>query len=242
MEPAKRAISAIYDIFDTWASRFTPVCGPGCAHCCTSDVYLTEVEARIIIDYIEKQDRRQWLVELLSHPLPPVSLHLTTNEFAAACLAGRDIDPGGGRFDSPCRLLDNDLCPLYEVRPFGCRCLMSTIVHDATQPAAAPSGYYAAATATQQIIEHLSRPGRWGELSRMLLAEAGRRSDPLFAALGSHQSYEAARTHGRKCRPVPGFLLDEQEYAVVQPLLTTIMAATVEGRTIENMISRDPGD
>ena len=81
-------------------------------------------------------------------------------------------DPPQERMDTsgdPCPFLTNQQCPIYTLRPFGCRCLVSN-------HACADKGFaeidplvISANTVILQYIEHLDRPGCTGNLLDIVL-------------------------------------------------------------------------
>ncbi|MCG8563889.1 MAG: hypothetical protein MI747_02295 [Desulfobacterales bacterium] len=102
-------------------------CARGCAQCCTCNVTLTGLEAEYIrrgLSDIEMQGVRDRLLEKGSEPRYRPALSM--NGFARSCVEGNPIpeeenDPDWGQ----CPLLENHVCTIYSLRPFGCRSLVS---------------------------------------------------------------------------------------------------------------------
>jgi hypothetical protein len=120
-------LERMLDIYDAFVSEFDLACEKFCAHCCTANVTMTTLEGYRIFADLEKNGQTGCLQDISrqSHPgrfTPLVSI----NRMADICSRGDDppeeqMDPDAG----PCPVLTDDACPLYAVRPFGCRCMVS---------------------------------------------------------------------------------------------------------------------
>lgn len=146
-------------------------CKKGCATCCTCNVTLTQLEAKWMLAGLSTDEKRQVLAKLKRNPevrryVPTVS----TNQFARICMEGRSLpeeenDPDWG----VCRFLENDVCSVYDRRPFGCRALLST--HDCSSAgyARVPEYILTLNNLWMQYIEHLDKGGFSGNLMDMLI-------------------------------------------------------------------------
>ena len=115
------------EIHDQFIGQFDLACEKYCAHCCTANVTMTTLEGMRIYNALEKSGRLHLLKTIIqdTHPnrfMPQVSI----NRMADICAKGEDppeetLDPDAG----PCPLLEDAACPLYAVRPYGCRCMVS---------------------------------------------------------------------------------------------------------------------
>jgi len=168
-------LNHIYQLYDRLMGSSTLACGPGCAGCCTCNVTLTSLEARWMIDVLPPA-RQESLREALSNRFPSKRYlpKTSTNRFARLCMADADLpeeenDPAWGK----CPLLENDLCTVYDVRPFGCRAMVSETDCRDTGSAQMPAWVLTVNNVFLQAIEHLDQDGYSGNLSDMLLALAG---------------------------------------------------------------------
>lgn len=94
---------------------------------------------------------------------------MTANMFARMCVEDKDIpeeenDPSWGK----CPLLVDDMCSIYDVRPFGCRALMSQVHCREKGYARIPPIVLTINNLFLQYIEHLDQKGFFGNLSDML--------------------------------------------------------------------------
>ncbi|MDT8379094.1 MAG: hypothetical protein RQ739_09415 [Desulfotignum sp.] len=163
-------LNPIYQMYDRIMESEAPACGPGCAACCTCNVTLTRLEARWMVDALPS-DRRESVRETLFLRFP-AKRHIpktSTNRFARLCMENQDLpeeenDPAWGK----CPLLKNDLCTVYDVRPFGCRAMASETVCRNTGCAQMPPWVLTVNNVFLQAIEHLDQKGYSGNLSDML--------------------------------------------------------------------------
>ncbi|MBE0586234.1 MAG: YkgJ family cysteine cluster protein [Desulfofustis sp.] len=230
--PRHRALTLIYEVFDAWTRQWAYACRPGCAVCCTHGVTLSETEGERIINYIRQAGLEPWLIKkLLAIPLPGTPT-CTTNEFARACLQEEDIDPGGGGFSGICPFLQDQRCSIYPVRPFACRCFVSTITCQPGREAVLPSAHLTASTAVGQLIEHLDQGRYWGTMIALL-----RHLAPVHVPGTTKRVPERRPTGLLTARPLPGFLIGDEDYPLVAPLLEDILSTPHGEGTIEDLLN-----
>lgn len=231
----KAILKTIFDRFDDWSKQFSFACRKGCTVCCTQNVTVTAVEAQMLLDYIVSEDMQHWLKNKLGEVLPGHKATMTTNQFAQSCLEGHDPPIEAGNFDLICPFLENGSCMVYPARPFSCRCFSSTVVCRPGGNATVPPVYLSAATAVSQIIEHLGQFNTWGNMLNVLYilgSETG-----IIDSSQDKGELTAARAGCITAQPLPGFLLDDVEGEAIIPLLESIFTATVDGKSIENILN-----
>lgn len=165
-------LNNIYQLYDRVMGAVALACGPGCARCCTCNVTLTSLEARFMAVNLPLPRRRALHTTIRqTFPAKRYIPKMTFNRFARLCMQGTDLpdeenDPSWGT----CPLLEHDLCTVYDVRPFGCRALVSET--DCRDPGCAqmPSWVLTVNNLFLQAIEHLDQNGYSGNLSDMLLS------------------------------------------------------------------------
>lgn len=228
MDVKKKVLDAVYVVYSSWAGRFPLACKKGCAACCTGSVTMTSLEGEVILDFVERNGRQKWLQEKLTQVVPRQSkAAITTNQFAEACLAGQEIDGKGfGSWDfRPCIFLEDNLCAIYDARPFSCRSFASFVECTADTAAEIAPIHLAVNTVFTQIIEHIaSDGGTWGTMGEML------------HCLARFNSRATRRTHLLKARPLPGFLLEDRELDVVNHLLRQLYEESGGNRTFGDLI------
>lgn len=233
-----QVLTTIYRLFDEWsATKVDIACRRGCTVCCTQNVTITSIEGELIIDYVKARGLAKWFAAKLAENLPDESPTITTNEFARACLEEKDADPGHGSFDRRCPFLASGSCMIYEARPFGCRSFFSTRTCVPGDPASLPQYFMSAVTAVSQVIEHLGQKEYWGNMLHVLylLAAADSSLCPLLSA--DREKLVIAQTSIRTANPLPGFLIGQEDYSRVVPLLNRIFDSRVAGKKIEDILN-----
>ena len=163
------ALEKIYRVYDDFAASLELACKKYCAHCCTTSVTVTTIEGyKLALDLAsgsitgwEKLIRQ---AAAQKHFKPK----MTTNRFADLCAGG--IEPPDEEFgeSQTCPFLTDKQCPLYAVRPFGCRCLVSR--HDCGRHGYADIEDFVLSvnTVMLQTIEHLDAGGCSGNMLDVL--------------------------------------------------------------------------
>ena len=217
-------VQKLYGVYRQWVSRYSLACRKGCSACCTQSVTITTLEAETIVDFFSKKGEEKKLTALLAE-IPPAAndTPMTTNQFARLCLEQREIDDDGqGTWNfAPCVFLADDVCTIYEVRPFGCRSFGSLAKCETGRPAEMASLHLTINTVFMQIIEHLnSGSGHWGYMTDILIS--------LIVKSSGERVLPA--------QPLPGFLIDPSEEVPVNRLLSKLFAAPVGTKSFAELI------
>jgi len=162
----------IYRVHEKLAVPENIACKRGCSHCCTCNVTLTGLEAMRMAEYILAGGKAELLIDRLKAASGRKRFQpgFTTNQMADFCMQGQELpeeenDPSWG----PCPLLTNGECPVYPVRPFGCRCMVSA--RNCGETGYADMSEFTAMVneVVLQYIEHVDAGGYFGNLTDMLL-------------------------------------------------------------------------
>ena len=163
------ALRRIYAIYDEVLAGYDLACRRGCDACCTANVTLTTLEALLIVEALGGEAGKA-LSPLASAPdarrfRPRVGI----NTVAALVLGDEDppeegADPEAGA----CPLLRDHCCPIYPLRPFACRCMVSTRPCDKVGYATIDDFLVTVNTVFQQTIEDLDAGGATGNLSDLV--------------------------------------------------------------------------
>jgi len=129
-----------------------------------------------------------------------------------ADLPEEENDPAWGK----CPLLENDRCTVYDVRPFGCRAMVSKTDCRKTGSAQMPPWVLTVNNVFLQAIEHLDQDGYSGNLSDML----------LLALSGSEASHRSMQNHGLenkemfvKNEPIPCLMIPPEHRERMTPIV-----------------------
>ena len=236
-EIKEQILLSIYKCFEDWSHGQSTACREGCAVCCTQSVTVTATEASLILNHIVQENQHQWLVQLLEADRKSDKPAMTTNQFANACLAGQEVDPGDADNFSPCLFLKQGRCQVYQVRPFSCRAFISTTTCSKNNPASVSEDYLAAAAAVHQIIEHLGQKEYWGLLFDVLTVLCEQKEHQKQFSGFEQSRILNSRLKLLKAEPLQGFLLTEQNHNFVEPLLSSIFSTKIDHRTIEEILN-----
>lgn len=232
------AYQTIITEFEQWGHQYGRVCSMGCSTCCTEHVTMTALEGERILAFVIDRGMEQWLADRLRNPARAERPRMTTNEFAHACINHREADPGANESLADCPLLEDDVCRIYPVRPFACRCFISTDRCSVTRPAQVDEHYLAASTAMLQLIEHLGQKEYWGTMVDVLLAlldiSAYR---PVAEALADPSRIMQGRLRTITARSLPGFLVTEAEESRLRPLLQAVFTTRIGDVTVEDILN-----
>lgn len=232
----RKIVEIIFDRFESWSTQFGFACNKGCAVCCTTDVSITEPEGKLLLDFIITEHGVQWLTEKLDSAPLHRPLSQTTNEYARACLEGRDTEVEQARLGGVCPFLENEICSVYPARPFSCRCFASTVCCRREGSALLPPEYVSAATAVSQILEHVGQFSLWGTMVDVIILQAAA-AGHISGTGRFEQNLAAARGNCLTARPLPGFLIEDKDADQVWNLVAQIFSAEIGGRSLEDILN-----
>ena len=164
------ALDNIYAVYDEFAAGLDLACRKFCARCCTRDVTLTTLEGLKILGALTRKKKRQ-LLQLLEGEQRHKRFQpkITINKIAERCARGQALPEEETRGEGQCPLLDENLCRIYGIRPFGCRCFVSKVRCDDSGYADVDAVVLTVNNIFLQTMEHLDRHGCSGNLSDVLL-------------------------------------------------------------------------
>jgi len=227
MDHKKELLHAVYGVYSGWVERFPLACQKGCAACCTQSVTMTSLEGEEILGFVKRKGMEKWLIEKLGKTTAGKSkAAITTNQYARTCLEHQEVDEETlGNWDfTPCIFLGENICSIYEVRPFGCRSFGSLMRCSDNNWAEIAPIHLTVNTVFAQIVEHfVSDGGYWGNMADILqnLIEN--------QAFGSTRSLLPAQS-------IPGFLLEPYEVKLIHVLLRQLYEQSAEKQTFGDLI------
>jgi Fe-S-cluster containining protein len=167
------ALAHFYRVYDQFCNSLDNLaCRKFCADCCSRNVTMTTLEGLHLLQGLDAAQQAECLAALTQGADQDIFRpRWTTNQIAALCRDGHDAPDDDVVHDgSRCFLLSDAACSLYGLRPFGCRCMVS-------RQACASKGYadvddwvLTVNTVFLQTIEHIDRPGGFGNMQDVLLA------------------------------------------------------------------------
>jgi Fe-S-cluster containining protein len=170
LEDRLAALGSIYNIYNEFAAAFDLACQKTCAHCCTTHVTLTTLEGYKLLGNLPLASKADLLNAIQTkQDANRFRPNITTNQLADFCAMGIDPpDETDAAAGTVCPLLADNLCSIYELRPFGCRCLVSR--HDCGEKGHAEIDDFVLSmnTVFLQTIEHADVSGCTGNLTDVL--------------------------------------------------------------------------
>ena len=234
-----KILNSIYTSFDNWCaqSQTQPACCKGCSTCCTQNVTITALEGEDILRYILAKGMVDQFATALLQASNISRPKYTTNDFAKACLDNRDVDPEITTNKDSCPFLQDNICTIYPVRPFSCRLFVSSATCSPATPAQVADDHLEASTAVTQIIEHLGQKEYWGNMLDVLMAMLDISEYREIADKLNQTLIMQARMRTLTAKPLPGFLLSEEEGPNVAELLEKIFDTEIDGKRIEDVLN-----
>ncbi len=176
-----KILDQIYAVYDEFTGSLDLACQQYCDLCCTSGVMLTTLEGYKIMDGLNPESASEVIWKIRSAlEIERFRPQLTTNRLAKLCADGIDAPQDNvGPHLSACAILSEHLCPIYGLRPFGCRCLVSRHNCGDTGYAEIDDFVLSVNTVFLQTIEHVDAGGCSGNLVDILwtLADGKKRED-----------------------------------------------------------------
>ena len=165
-----KALNQIYRIYDDFIDKQETACQKKCSTCCTAHVTLTTLEGYQIVEAVVAGENRNVSERVRSQRIENVfRLTSTVNELAELAAAGKELlEDEDNQTEQVCRLLNDDLCPIYPVRPFACRCLVSRRICRKGGYADVDELILSVNTLFLQAIEHVDADGFSGNLVDVL--------------------------------------------------------------------------
>ncbi len=219
-------LDRIYRIYDDFAGNLDVACKKYCDTCCTRNVTLTTLEGYRVVDYLILNGKAD-LFDAVREDLHKGRFQpgITTNRLAELSIAGKDIpDEKNNYFHGECPILTDRQCPVYKVRPFGCRCFVSK--HGCGEKGYAEVDEFILSVNNMflQYIEHIDSQGCSGNLIDVLL---------YFESSEARRNYKegllnCAENKLISNRSIPALMIPPEHRLKIQPILQAILSAGSE--------------
>jgi len=212
-----KILDQIYAIYDKFTATLDPACQKYCDHCCTSGVTLTTLEGYKIIDSLASEAEKAISKKIqAASEIKRLRPQLTTNGLAQLCARGADPPQEEDNLDLPaCPLLQDHQCPIYELRPYGCRCLVSRDNCGDKGFAEIDDFVLSVNTVFLQTIEHLDTSGCSGNLVDVLQAMSDEKKRAAYASGALHCSANRLVIN----QPLEVLMIPPEQRAAMEPIL-----------------------
>ena len=217
-------LDQLYKIYDQFIDSLEIACKKFCAHCCTCNVTLTTLEARKIISELDNNARQEMMKKLANQIEKQRFIpKITTNQLADICISGENPpeeapeesnDPAWGQ----CPLLQDDKCPIYDVRPFACRCMVSKNLCADTGAAEIDEFTITVSHVLQQYIEHIDQNGFSGNMADVLTHILANEIP------GINTNSETTRTCLIKNTPLRTLMIPPEHRERIEPIMSALLA------------------
>jgi hypothetical protein len=143
---------------------------------------------------------------------------ITTNQLANLCAEGIEPPPEEGNEWKQCPFLINLQCPMYSVRPFNCRCLVSR--NDCGQKGYADMDEFVLSVNTifLQAIEHLDDKGCSGNLIDVLGVMASEKNRQAY----ENNALKCATTGLIANQPLKVLMIPPEHRTKIEPILKSL--------------------
>ena len=216
-------LDRIYRIYDDFVGDLDVACKKYCDTCCTRNVTLTTLEGCRIVDCLIS-DGKAYLFDIIQKDLHKRRFQpsITTNMLAELSIAEKDIPDEKSCYSrEECPILTDRQCPVYKVRPFGCRCFVSK--HSCLEKGYAEVDEFILSVNNifLQYIEHIDSQGCSGNLIDVLL---------YFESSEARQNYRdgvsnCAENNLISNRSIPALMIPPEHRLKIQPILQAILSA-----------------
>ncbi len=172
LEQRKNILKKIYQIYDDFIKDYNLACKKSCSGCCTRNVTMTSLEAYGIMDYLKENKRMDLISRLKSDKDKKRFQPKVTINRLAEIYANEERIPEEGESDpfwGSCSILENDTCPIYEVRPFECRSMCSKEYCEEDGFADMDPFVLSVNNLFKQYIEHMDTFGVSGNLTDLMI-------------------------------------------------------------------------
>jgi hypothetical protein len=215
-------LDQVYRLYEHNIRNINTACRAACCDCCTCNVTLTTLEARWMLNALPEA---QWprVAERVNLFLdkPRFAPAATFNQIADLCASGMEppeetVNASWGK----CPLLTDRLCLVYDARPFGCRCLVSSSPCGETGAAEMSEFTATVNTLFLQVIEHIDQDGFSGNLSDVL-------SFVLAADKGHPLTNQSKPPHLIPNSPLRNLAIPPEHQAGITPILNQIKSLPI---------------
>ncbi len=177
------ALDRIYAAYDRFCATLDVACKKYCAQCCTSNVTLTTLEGYKILDHLIAAGKLN-IIDELKHTVATnrYQPQISTNRLAELYAAEAKVPEEEMAAEwEDCSLLTKNVCSIYNLRPFGCRCFVSRKNCAETGFADIDDFTASVNTVFLQTIEHLDADGCSGNLIDVLQAMESEENRQAYA-------------------------------------------------------------
>ena len=222
LEEKLKILNRIYGIYDDFAADIDMACGMYCSRCCTRNVTMTTLEAYNIINTVAPENKSS-LIRLLERSSQHARFQpkTTTNKIAELCVQGEELPDEDSDVDGgECPLLDDNLCTIYGIRAFGCRCFISKVNCNQSGYADVDEHVLTVNNIFLQTIEHVDASGCSGNLTDVLLCLVSRKARAAYR----NNQLRCAKSGLIRNSPMPALMIPPAQRDKVKPIVEKLQS------------------
>lgn len=216
-------LGKLYKIYDDFSAGLNIACKKHCCLCCTENVTITTIEGFKIIEGILEKDKEELFSRIKKSGERAVFRpRITINEMAHICMEERELPEEENMSGGKCPLLTDKECSVYEYRPFGCRCFISTVNCAKSGSAVVDDFVVTVNNIFMQVIEHVDSGRFSGNLSDVLgFLESDENRENLSSGKIRNPPSGLIKNHPLKILMIP-----PEHREQVKPILDTLKKLT----------------
>ncbi len=212
-----KILDQIYAIYDQFTASLDLACKNGCDHCCSSGVLMTTLEGYQIISRLTSKADTDLIQQIrFASDIKRLRPQMTTNRLAQLCAKGVDLPEEESNIDlQTCPILRDNQCPIYELRPYGCRCLVSRHTCGEKGYAEIDDFVLSVNTVFLQTIEHVDAGGCSGNLVDVLQAMSVEKNREAY----SHSALHCSANKLIPNQPLGVLMIPPEHRTKMEPIL-----------------------
>ncbi|MBW2611159.1 MAG: hypothetical protein JRE12_02165 [Deltaproteobacteria bacterium] len=210
-------LDRIYDLYEEFLKSFNLAYELRCSSCCTGNLTMTTLEGYSILARAGNHKLNMLLENVRAVANSPwFKPQITINRIAELCRNGKPVlDEIIGPSWGTCPLLTDNACPIYPLRPFGCRCMVSNLDCRKTGHAQIDAFILTINNLFLQYIEHIDPYGDTGSLIDILIYFDQPTLLETFQRKMTITEYAGLALN----RPIPALMVPPEHRHRVQPIL-----------------------
>jgi len=225
IERKLKALDRIYAVYDDFVRTQPTACKMHCQECCTTHVALTTLEAYKICETLPPGECQKLYSRIrAASDLKRFRPTTTTNVLAELCAADEDLPAEPDEATrAKCPLLAEELCSIYALRPFNCRCFISRTPCAESGYADVDAALVAVNTLFLQTVEHVDADGCSGNLLDVLMVLAEEETRAAYSSGALHCSGKGLIAN----RPMRVLMVPPEHRQRIEPMLQRLRAIRV---------------
>ena len=216
-------LDQIYAIYDSFIADRQLACKELCSHCCTTKVTLTTLEGYQLISTLAAEKQTQLIADMEAaadrYCFQP---SVTINQIADICARGDDPPQEMDESSAECPLLVDNLCGIYPLRPFNCRCFVSRTYCGEAGFADVDDFVLTVNTVFLQTLEHVDTGGCTGNLADVVATLALEDNRRAYETESLQCTHGLVPNHNLKILMVPPAHVEK-----IQPILKALQGIRV---------------